>query len=278
MRTFLIAMLLLLPSQSPAATSEPSLDGKCDLLLDRWRDRLAEEHFASLVAPPFVLAGDGGEAKLRAYRDQTVLAAARALHATYFDAQPNEPILILLFESEPPYRRLAKKWFDEDDVPHFGFCRSDGVMLMNISTGGGTLVHEIVHALIKPDFPTVPTWFNEGLASLYEQCNMDGDHITGLKNWRLPALKQAIRDKQLRSIEEMIRDPNFYGEHQGLNYAQARYLLMYLQEKGKLRDFYRDFRAHAKDDPMGIETLRATVAPQTLAEFERQWRAWVMAL
>ena len=70
---------------------------------------------------------------------------------------------------QPPYRRLAKKWFDEDDVPHFGFCRRDGTMLMNISTGGGTLVHELVHALIRPDFPNVPTWFNEGLASLYEQ-------------------------------------------------------------------------------------------------------------
>src|SRR6185295_17675326 len=168
-----------------------------------------------------------------------ILAAAQALHATYFQAEPSEPILIFLFESEEPYKRLAKKWFDDDDVPHFGFCRHDGIMLMNISTGGGTLVHELVHALIKPDFPAVPSWFNEVLASLYEQCNLNGDEITGLKNWRLPALKKAIRENQLRPIDEMIADPNFYDrEHVGLNYAQARYLLMYLQEKKLLTKYY----------------------------------------
>ena len=152
-------------------------------------------------------------------------------------------------------------------------------MLMNISTGGGTLVHELVHALIKPDFPTVPSWFNEGLASLYEQSNIDGDTITGLKNWRLPALKQAIRQDQLRSFEELMADPDFYGkEHVGLNYAQARYLMMYLQDKHLLQKFYRNFRAGAKDDPTGIETLKQLIAPKKLPEFEREWRAWVFSL
>ncbi len=279
MHRLIAITLLCMTTSSQAATTQTSLQSQCDALLAKWKDRLDEEHFATLISPPFVLAGDGDMARLRSYRDGTVLAAARALHATYFDAQPTEPILIFLFETEPPYRRLARKWFDEDDVPHFGFCRADGVMLMNISTGGGTLVHELVHALIKPDFPTVPTWFNEGLASLYEQSNIDGDKIIGLKNWRLPALKQAIRANQLRSFEEMIADPDFYGkEHEGLNYAEARYLLMYFQEKGQLQHFYRDFRANAKSDPSGIETLRAMVAPKKLADFENEWRAWVLAL
>ena len=40
---------------------------------------------------------------------------------------------------------------------------------MNISTGGGTLVHEIVHPFVAANFPNCPAWFNEGLGSLYEQ-------------------------------------------------------------------------------------------------------------
>ena len=40
---------------------------------------------------------------------------------------------------------------------------------MNIATGGGTLVHEIVHPFVEANFPGCPTWFNEGLGSLYEQ-------------------------------------------------------------------------------------------------------------
>ena len=274
-----LRVLLLLFLTAPALAADQSLQERCDNLLAKWKDRLDEEHFASLVSPPFVLAGDGGHEKLQIYRYRTVVAAARALHATYFDAEPDKPILIFLFESEEPYKQLAKKWFDDDDVPHFGFCRSDGIMLMNISTGGGTLVHELVHALIKPDFPTVPSWFNEGLASLYEQSNIDGDTITGLKNWRLPALKQAIRQDQLRSFEELMADPDFYGkEHVGLNYAQARYLMMYLQDKHLLQKFYRNFRAGAKDDPTGIETLKQLIAPKKLPEFEREWRAWVFSL
>jgi hypothetical protein len=278
MRRIRSIALLFLCSSLSAATTQPSLQSKCDALLLKWQSRLDEAHFTALVSPPFVLAGDGGPERLRGYRDHTVLAAARALHATYFDAQPTEPILIFLFESEQPYKRLARQWFNDDDVPHFGFCRADGVMLMNISTGGGTLVHELLHALIKPDFPAVPTWFNEGLASLYEQCNIDGDRITGLKNWRLPALKQAIRDNKLRGFEDLLADKDFYGQHVGLNYAQSRYLLMYLQEKGELQRFYRAFRAGATEDPTGTQTLRELIAPKTLGDFQTEWRAWVLRL
>src|SRR3954454_22701593 len=108
---------------------------------------------------------------------------------------------------------------------------------------------------------------------------MDGDNIIGFKKWGLPALKQAIRQNQLRSFEEIVADPNFYGkDHLGLNAAQARYLLMYLQEKHLLQKYYRDFRAAAKDDPTGIKTLKALIAPKTLEDFERDWRAWVLSL
>ena len=40
---------------------------------------------------------------------------------------------------------------------------------MNIGPGPGTLSHELVHPYMEANFPNVPAWFNEGLASLYEQ-------------------------------------------------------------------------------------------------------------
>jgi hypothetical protein len=277
MKLLLFLPLVLLIGAAPASQADIGL--KCDRLLADWKQRLDEEKFEAIVSPPFVIVGDGGKRRLEAYRDRTILAAQRALNATYFQTQPSEPILIFLFESAEPYKRLAKKWFNDDDVPHYGFCRSDGIMLMNISTGGGTLVHELVHALIRPDFPNVPTWFNEGLGSLYEQCNIDGDRITGLKNWRLPALQKAIREDRLRPLDELFADTKFYdAQRSGLNYAQARYLLMYLQEKRLLARFYRDFRAAVKDDPTGAQTIHALVAPQTWEAFEKEWRAWVLSL
>jgi hypothetical protein len=283
MRPRLNAILLLafplLLSAAPA-TSSLGIDQKCDERVAQWKDRFDEEHLAAVVAPPFVIAGDGGIRKLERYRDGTILAAQRALQATYFDKKPTEPILIFLFESDGPYRRLAKKWFDDDDVPHFGFYRQrDNVMFMNVATGTGTLVHELVHALMRPDFPDSPDWFNEGLASLYEQCTLDGNTIAGQLNWRLPALKDAIEQKKLRPLRELMDDPHFYrNDLVGLNYAQARYLMLYLQEHGKLRDYYRQARGNHEHNSTGRATFEQIIAPHALDDFDAQWQQWVLSL
>lgn len=262
------------------ARADAEVRAKCDRLLAAWKDRLDAEKMSYVVAPPYVIAGDADPAQVRAYRDRTILAATRCLRAQFFAKPPAEPVLILLFESADPYKRLAKKWFDDDDVPHYGFFRHDNIMLMNVGTGTGTLVHELTHALIKPDFPAVPSWFNEGLASLYEQCSLGADDtIRGHENWRLAGLQKAIRDARLRPLAQLIEDRNFYqAEHVGVNYAQARYLMMYLQEKGLLRTYYARFRDGAVEDPTGLKTLKTLVAPQSLEDFEKEWRGWLMKL
>jgi len=279
MRT-LPAIVCALVCLGATPASRPSSDEKCRSLLDKWRDRLDAAHMTAIVSPPFVVAGDGGAERVNRYLHNTILAAADALHRKFFDRQPTEPILILLFESDEPYRHAAKKWFGDEDVSRYGYFRQrDNVMLMNVSTGTGTLVHELVHALIKPDFADVPSWLNEGLGSLFEQCTLADNDIRGLENWRLPALQRAIRQNKLRPLSEMIADDDFYNaERTGMNYAQARYLLMYLQEKGKLRDFYRHFLDDHDDDSTGLKHLEEITAPQSLEQFEKDWRAWVLTL
>ena len=75
-----------------------------------------------------------------------------------------------------PAEKGSGKLFDEEPSTPYGyFVPRERRMVMNIRTGGGTLVHEMVHALMKPDFPDVPTWFDEGLASLLEQCRFRPD-------------------------------------------------------------------------------------------------------
>src|SRR5438309_1027878 len=83
--------------------------------------------------------------------------------------------------------------------------------------------------------PAVADWFNEGLASLYEQSSVGDGTIKGLPNWRLPALQRAIRVGQLQSTAELISDLDFRAaDRVGINYAQARYLMLYLQDHGQL--------------------------------------------
>jgi hypothetical protein len=276
----LLCTAIFLSKTSSLVAAEASTESKTQALFAQWKPRFDEEKLHAVVASPFVVAGDSSEEKLGLYRDGTVLAAAHALQAMYFEKPLKEPVLIFLFESEEPYKRLAKKWFDQDNVPHFGFYRhADHVMFMNVATGTGTLVHELTHALIAPDFPGVPSWFNEGLASLYEQCSISGNTITGHENWRLPNLQKAIREKTLRPLKELIEDPNFYRRDLvGINYAQARYLMLYLQQKQLLQPYYRRFRSQAGDDPAGLKSLEQIVAPQALDQFEKEWRDWVLTL
>jgi len=279
MRTAIIpCALLVLLAAAPA--TQPTIGERSNALAAEWAGRFKDEGFHSTVAGPFVIAGNLSDAQLARYRDGTILASQRALSAMYFKTPIDRPILILLFADADTYQRLAAKWFNDKDVPHYGFYRHhDRTMLMNISTGGGTLVHELVHAMIAPDFPDVPDWFNEGLASLYEQSTFTGDTIKGLPNWRLPALQKAIRADTLRPLAELIEDDNFRDDKlEGINYAQARYLMQYLQDHQKLTQFYMAFRDGHLKDLTGLATLKATVAPQSLDDFEKSWRAWVLSL
>jgi hypothetical protein len=151
---------------------------------------------------------------------------------------------------------------------------------MNIATGGGTLVHEIVHPFIEADLPGCPSWFNEGLASLYEQSSERGGKIVGLTNWRLGGLQEAIRGDRLPSFETLLAtsSSDFYGDERGTNYAQARYLCLYLQEKGLLGRYYQLFRDGRARDPTGRATLAKILGYEDLGEFQELWEEWVLGL
>ncbi|MHC4984091.1 MAG: gluzincin family metallopeptidase [Planctomycetota bacterium] len=230
------------PASQPAAKYPPDeLVSACEAAAEKLRGRL-DESFNVAVSPPFVAAGNFSRRKLDAYVKLSVVRPAGAMWKSYFEKKPPDPITILLFADGRSYRHFAAELFGDTNLPHFGYCRSDGTLVMNIATGSGTLVHELTHALIKYDFPRVPQWFNEGLASLHEQCTVGDERIVGLVNWRLPGLQAAIRAGELRPLRELVTARDFYGRRRGINYAQARYFVMYVQRQGALEKFYRTLR------------------------------------
>jgi hypothetical protein len=237
-----------------------------------------DKTFSIEVSPPFVVAGNMGEPQLASYTDGSVVRPAQTMWKCYFRKRPQEPITILLFTDANSYGLWAKKLLGDDDVPHFGYFRRERrTMVMNIATGTGTLVHELTHALIDPDFPKVPDWFNEGLASLHEQCNVEADRVVGLVNWRLPALQKAVEDGKLRSLEDLLTADDFYGEQKGLNYAQARYFCMYAQSKGLLEKFYVRLRDGGEGKRAGVDAVEA-VFGKKIGQVEKDYLAWVKAL
>ena len=228
--------------------------------------------------PPFVVAGDMSASQLESYAKGSVVRPARAMWASYFDKKPDQVITTFLFAGQDNYKLHARKDYPDGGSPYYGYYSPAGrTMVMNINTGTGTLVHELTHALIVYDFPNVPTWFNEGLASLHEQCNVEEGGIKGLPNWRLPGLQTAISGGKLRPLAELVTKRDFYGPVQGINYAQARYFVMYMQHKGLLREFYRYFRDHADGDAADVSAIEHVFGLK-IAEIEPAFIAWVKTL
>ena len=229
----------------------------------------------------FVVAGDLSRSSFNRFKKHTIEDCAAALWKGFFSKRPDYPIKIYLFRGKASYEKWVRKLAGFKPHSPFGFyLPGSKKLMMNISTGGGTLVHEMTHALTDPDFPNCPTWFFEGLGSLFEQCYVGRDgHFRGRVNWRLPGLQKGgfVR------LEKLITMSNaeFRGEKESLHYANARYLCLYLQQRGLLRKFYKKFRdAHgAGKDKTGWASFKQVIGgPRSPAEFEKAWHAWVKTL
>lgn len=245
-------------------------------------DRIAsDQRFHVLVEKPFIVIGDESRDMVRRRAAGTVRWAVHRLQKAYFANPPADIIEIWLFGDAASYRRNTQLFFgDNPDTPFGYYSPTHKALIMNIATGGGTLVHEIVHPFMRTNFPDCPAWFNEGMGSLYEQsAERDGD-IIGLTNWRLEGLKRALRADTVPSFATLTAttDEEFYEADPGSNYAQARYLLYYLQEHGLLHDYYQRFVANADSDPTGYKTLQAVLGKPDMDQFFATWRDYVLAL
>jgi hypothetical protein len=275
-RPLIPAILVLLGAAAHGATPSDEAVAQHAAALAH---KLAGQGFTVLVEPPFVLVGDEGSERLR-QRAQTVRWTRRLLLHDFFTADPDRVLEVWLFRDRKTYRRGAKELFGDDpDTPYGYYSAEHGALIMNIGPGAGTLVHELVHPYLETNFPAVPSWFDEGLASLYERPTEVGGHILGLPNWRLPALQKEIQSGAGRSLTSLMATTpaQFYGA-EDQTYARARYLCYYLQEKGLLHDFYRRFREHHAEDPTGIAALRAVLGTNDLEAFEKEWSRFVLRL
>lgn len=237
--------------------------------------------FTLVIEPPFIVIGDESAARVKQRAAGTIRRSVAALKRQYFQKDPNHIIAIYLFRDKASYQQHCKQLFGITAHTPFGFYDSaNRAMIMNIATGGGTLVHEIVHPFVESNFPQCPAWFNEGLASLYEQSAFDDGRIIGLTNWRLAGLQQAIRADRLPTFDRLIETNTgqFYNADRGTNYAQARYLCYYLQQQDLLETYFHKFRRNHADDPTGLTTLKQVLDEQDLHAFEQRWRQWVLTL
>lgn len=243
--------------------------------------RLLGDGFTVIEDAPFVVAGNLPPGKLEALRRDTVRRAASLLWANYFAKRPTRPVRVVVFADERSYRAGVRRLFGEADPPRFGFFRpAENTVAADVSAGPGTLLHELAHALMRPDFPRAPEWFDEGLASLFEHCRFEDGRITGLANWRLTLLKRAAAAGRTPTLAAMMsaRPGRFYGESAAENYALARHFCLYLQHRGVLPAAYRRLRDRPADDPAGVRAVLECLSADDLDTVQRDFLRWLAGL
>jgi hypothetical protein len=249
--------------------------------VEQLKKKLPAKEFSIVIQRPFVVIGDESLEQLNNHAEHTIKWAVDKLKQDFFSKDPNEILDIWLFKDAASYEKNTLLLFGEKPTTPYGYYSpAHKALIMNIATGGGTLVHEIVHPFVEANFPACPPWLNEGLGSLYEQCGEVDGHIRGFTNWRLPGLQRAIEAGSVPSFKNLTAmDTNaFYNADKGTNYGQARYLCYYLQEKDLLIKFYQEFHTHQKEDPTGYQSLQKILGEGDMDLFKTKWEKYVSGL
>jgi len=275
-RTIALTAAILLAAVAPAIADEPT-QKDLEQRAAELTKKLKGQGYTILVEAPFVVIGDSPPTYVKKLTTGFLRTKIAQLEKEFFTKRPDRVLEVWLFANEKSFRKGAKKFFNDDPETPYGYYSPDQNALIMNASGLGTLSHELVHPYMEANFPDVPSWFNEGLASLYEQPGARKGRIVGFPNWRLPNLKREIKAKTLPSMKTMLgttRDQFYEAEYD--SYAFARYIVYYLQEEGKLQEFYTKFLADKKD-LTGITALE-TVLGEKLEDFEPKWRKWVLAI
>ena len=248
----------------------------CQTVADQLQQQLSRE-WNVVIHEPFVIAGDCGTEQLDRCHRETIAPTAQALAVQYFDLHPAWPITVVLCSSDESHRECNQQLHERARSEYSGiYSRSQHRVIVNIATGEGTLAHELTHALAHADFPDMPEWLDEGLASLYEECEFsaDGLHLVGQENWRGVVVRQALKTGRLRTLVEMAGEP-FAKQDASVEYAQARYFCLYLQQRHLLEPFYRKCRTHSKSKRDSLDSLVELTGATDPRAFEREFRTWL---
>lgn len=227
----------------------------------------------------------------------------RALHALLsgpFPSPPDRAVSITLFATTAAYRdfTLSQNHFDPlpdgGTAPLWGYAmKRTSDIVIDLPLGGlPTMTHELVHPLVRHDWPGAPLWIDEGLASLFEAPTFRPDGtMHGVKNWRFDVLRAALDAPTVAPLVTLPAlfaqtDDTFNGNgdpaQRGnawmlLHYAEARYFCQWLDEQAKLWPFVHAWRDAFAADPTGATSF-AAVMGQPPAAMTDTWLAWLRRL
>jgi hypothetical protein len=183
-----------------------------------------------------------------------------AMKKNYVHTLPDNITPIILFKDYERYKEYVIANYDipEQDISPYGFYKiSKNVIVIRYINWKGSIMHEVTHRFLRSDFPDVPSWFDEGFASLHEKSTYKEGQLSGDFSWRIISIRRYLDEDKYTGLKTLMEtnDDELYGPKSSFYYAQARYLLMYLQSKGRLKDYYKTFKDTYEKDKTGISQL-----------------------
>lgn len=145
---------------------------------------------------------------------------------------------------------------------------------------GQVMTHEFTHALHAADQRAVgqshPIWIREGLAAMYEPAQLLDGKLVPSDNFRLGFVQSAARRHALIPFGKMLtlKQKDFMAAP-NLTYGQTSSVMLYLYDKGLLRNFYDTYKANYPSDRTGRIALEKTTG-MTLADLQKTWTAWML--
>ena len=164
--------------------------------------------------------------------------------------------------------------------PSIGGFYNPGSKILICGDIGLTLDHEFTHALHFADQEakrmSAPIYIIEGFSTLFESTGFVGDKLKPrLISGRFNAIRRAT--EQGRHIPwEQFRNYK-QSQYGGFQYAQGRYLMVYIYENDKLKKWYDTYCETYQQDKSG-KVAWEKVFGKSFSEIEQEWVTWMNGL
>lgn len=215
------------------------------------------EHFAVVVAAPYVIVTDAGPHAV-ARAELGIRYAKSELSHYGLTELPDHVVDLWLFADTASYRRGARDYLGQWPPSQSGYyAPKRHAVLVNADAGYGAVIHEAAHPIIDASFPDCPVWLDEGIASWLEHVEPAGPRPIADDPDR-ERLQRRLAQGRLPSLAALTvsTGPEFYADPQRVAYSQARHLVLYLVSEGLLAGYLDEIQDRIVQDPTGMTTLR----------------------
>lgn len=229
--------------------------------------------------------GEPGMSSLKAVYDRIVSAVSNLMIDEYLESRDFPHFIPIYLVGGPLNRDGLGIYVDYCLKVHFrrpgltlGYhLPYDKSVMVWLASGGGTLSHELIHALIEVDFPSAPGWLEEGIASLYEGADGAWQPID---NYRLYYLHSAGKRfnglTPIRRLTALSKADFNHPQFARFHAASVRYFAFYLYRRHQaLADIYkkvRDMQSRSVSAQIGV--IEATLE-RSVEEIQADWESWV---